>query len=362
VKILVVDSDQARAQTLQRLLTASAAEVTVATSGSFALTMLEWNKQDVIVSRARIDDMEGHELCSLVRSDPSTKDVRFVLIASVEEGTSAETVAAGIDLVLPSTMTGSMIVPLVVQLVRHDLGGTLAHDPPTSLLAAASPSVVVSRPAPHVAAPAPQVAPSAPPPVIAPQIAAAPPAPTPPPAATPSSVPPRPTPPPAATPSPAPPTVAAAPPAAAAAASGVPAAAPRVAANGNAGTVRLSDLDAVGAEGAVKTFQGSLGVMEMEELVQAISLGGKTGRLLLVLSSGGGMIVFNGGHVVHAEFGPKSGEPAFAALVSTAHRERAGKFCFIPSDGRAAANGAATINKSTDQLLRSIAKAMDEEK
>jgi hypothetical protein len=128
------------------------------------------------------------------------------------------------------------------------------------------------------------------------------------------------------------------------------------------GNVRLSDLDAVGAEGAVKTFQGSLGVMEMEELVQAISMGGKTGRLLLVLSAGGGMIVFKEGRVVHAEFGQKAGEAAFGALVSTAHRERAGKFCFIPSDGRSSANGSVTISKSTDQLLLSIATAMDEER
>jgi hypothetical protein len=126
--------------------------------------------------------------------------------------------------------------------------------------------------------------------------------------------------------------------------------------------VRLSDLDAVGAEGAVKTFQGSLGVMAMEELVQAISIGGKTGRLLLVLAAGGGMIVFKSGRVVHAEFGTKSGEPAFEALVCTAHRERSGKFCFIPSDDRAPANGSATISKSTDQLLLSVATAMDEER
>lgn len=333
MKILVVDSDRARAAQLQTLLAARATDVTVATSGAFALTMLEWNKQDVIVSRARIDDMDGHELCSMVRSDPSTKDVRFVLIASVEEGTGAETAAAGIDLVLPSSMTASMIVPLVVQLVRHDLASTPAPDPPGSLLDAVPPAlrtpmVVPPPPVTVVKTPPPPPPPSAPPPppsaparVAAPAPAAAPPAPVP------------------AAPAP-----------------------PRVAGGGGGSNVRLSDLDTVGAEGAVKTFQGSLGVMAMEELVQAISLGGKTGRLLLVLSAGGGMIVFKEGRVVHAEFGPKSGEPAFAALVSSAHRERAGKFCFIPSDGRAPSSGSATISKSTDQLLLSIATAMDEEK
>jgi CheY-like chemotaxis protein len=329
VKILVVDPDHARAAHLQELLAARAAEVSVAPSGAFALTMLEWNKQDVIVSRARVDDMEGHELCSMVRSDPSTKDVRFVLIASVEEGTGAETVAAGIDLVLPSSMTGSMIVPLVIQLVPYDLGSTPAPGPPGSLLDAVPPALRTPMAAPpRPPATVVKAPPPPPPPAVSPPAAAA-------------------------------ARVAAPPPAVASPAAPAP---PRVAANAGGSHVRLSDLDAVGAEGAVKTFQGSLGVMEMEELVQAISMGGKTGRLLLVLSAGGGMIVFKEGRVVHAEFGPKTGEPAFAALVSTAHRERAGKFCFIPSDGRASSNGAATISKSTDQLLLSIATAMDEEK
>lgn len=343
MKILIVDPDQARAPILQELFTANGAEVSVAPSGSFALTMLEWNKQDIIVSRARIDDMDGHELCSLMRSDPSTKDVRFVLIASAEEAQGMETAAAGIDLVLPSSMTGSMIVPLVVQLARHDLRSTPAPDSPASVLTAPPPSAVPAAPPPFltVASAVPAPRPVTPPPP-APQAAPM----TPPPAA------------PMTAPSPPPPAPAATTPA-------MPVAPPPprpAAPHGGGNSVRLSDLDAVGAEGAVKTFQGSLGVMEMEELVQAISMGGKTGRLLLVLAAGGGMIVFNSGRVVHAEFGPKSGEPAFAALVSTAHRERAGKFCFIPSDGRAPSNGAATISMSTDQLLLSIATAMDEEK
>ena len=50
------------------------AEVALAPSGSFALTMLEWTRHDVVVSRARIDDMNGHELCAILKSDPGTRD------------------------------------------------------------------------------------------------------------------------------------------------------------------------------------------------------------------------------------------------------------------------------------------------
>jgi hypothetical protein len=65
---------------------------------------------------------------------------------------------------------------------------------------------------------------------------------------------------------------------------------------------------------------------------------------------------------VHAEFGAASGEPAFEALMATAHRERAGKFCFIPSDPRTPPSAPATISKSVDQLLLTVAAAMDEER
>src|SRR5262249_61008955 len=56
----------------------------------------------------------------------------------------------------------------------------------------------------------------------------------------------------------------------------------------------MPGLEAVGTNGA-RTFQGSLGVLEIEELTQAIAVGAKTGRLLLVLNTGSGLVVFEGG-------------------------------------------------------------------
>src|SRR5256712_12876467 len=92
----------------------------------------------------------------------------------------------------------------------------------------------------------------------------------------------------------------------------------------------MAGLDSVGTNGGTRTFQGAVGVLEIEELTQAIAVGGKTGRLVLVLATGGGLVVFESGRVTHAEFGGLAGEPAFSALVAASHRERGGKFCFIP--------------------------------
>ena len=48
VKVLIVDPDPHRAPALAQALVTGGAEVTVAPSGSFALTMLEWNRHDVV--------------------------------------------------------------------------------------------------------------------------------------------------------------------------------------------------------------------------------------------------------------------------------------------------------------------------
>jgi CheY-like chemotaxis protein len=345
VKVLIVDPDAARAATVGDAFAASGAQPAVAPSASFALTMLEWNQQDVIISRARLGDMEGHELCAIVRSDPSTKEVRFVLVVGPGENVPRQTAAAGVDLLLPDALSNTTVVTRVVQLVRRQQEAT-------------TPTASVTPPPPPVITPPPPK-PAAPPRVIAPPPATPAPAPPRPPIAPPS----RPlqptTPPPQwSIPPIVRPTLAPAPPAARptqsapAATSSAPAPA----------TPTMAGLDTVGTHSGARTFQGALGVLEIEELTQAIAVGGKTGRLLLVLNSGGGLIVFEDGRVTHAEYGGQAGESAFSALVAASHREPGGKFCFIPVQQNELRTQPKTIVRGVDQLLLDVARAMDEEK
>ena len=331
MKALLVDPDPQRAPVLAHALQASGAEVAIAASASFALTMLEWNKQDVIISRARVGDMDGHELCAIVRSDPSTKDVRFVLVVGPGENAPSQTAAAGVDLLLPDALSSTTMVTRVVELVRRQLDATRP--------AAAKPIFTPPKPI----APAPTLAPP-PTPLVAPppkRFTAGP------------ARPPRPTVPientaPIAPAAPAPPAPPAAP---------VPVA-PATGATGPS----MAGLENVGANGGARTFQGSLGVLEIEELTQAIAVGGKTGRLVLVLTTGGGLVVFESGRVTHAEYGGQAGEAAFSALVAASHRERGGKFCFIPVHPNELRSQPKTIDRGVDQLLLDVARAMDEEK
>jgi CheY-like chemotaxis protein len=309
-----------RASSVADALTASGATAAVARSASFALTMLEWNRQDVIISRAQVGDMDGPEFCAIVRADPSMAGLRFVLIAN--DVPPAQSAQAGIDLVIPDGLIGHAIVTRVTHLMRREAAAT-APGPVAPVTVA--PPVVATAPAvaaSPAAPPAPPSGPVSPPP--APQPVA--------PAAT------------------APADARVSPPGAPPVKRPVPPSPP------------LTELESVGANGATRTFQGALGALALEELAQAIATGSKTGRLLLVLGSGGGMIAFDGGRIVHAEVGNSTGETAFEALVAASHREQGGKFCFIPSHPRDLANVPKTITRSVSDLLVGAAKAMDEER
>ena len=282
-KVLVVDANQDSRAALAHALTEAGYEAAVATSGSFALTMLEWEQPDLIVSYAKVQDMDGYELFTMVRRDPATKDTPFLLLAGRDRPIALAATEAGVDM----TVTGDFTLATVMLRVQELLGDT-----PTPM-----PAKLRSEPAP-AASKAPVKMPARPP--------VAPPAPVPAPAAAPAP--------------PAKPTV----------------------------------------EASRGSFQGSLGVMDLTELTQVISLGVKTGELHLSLSKGEGIILFEAGRVVHAEFAERSGEAAFAAMVAASQREGEARFCFNRADREAVAGRPRTISRTVEQLLLSVAQEIDE--
>ena len=248
-RVLLVDPDRARLAELQAALGAAGfRDVSAVTSASFALTMLERNRPDLIVSRVGVPDIDGYELCSIVRNDPSMAGVLFLLLAS--PGDEA-----------PDAM------------LEEKPDQTLAGDLPLSAVVAEVAGLLGARRAP-----------------------AQPPA-----AAVPLEV--------------------------------------------------------------TPGMNGSLGVMDLPDIVQAVALGGKTGELLITLPSGRGVIVFDHGQVVHAEFFGLIGETAFGTLLVAAHGaasgEAHGSFVFRQLEN-GAANGTKTIHCDLKQLLLNAAAELDE--
>jgi CheY-like chemotaxis protein len=242
-KVLLVDPEPDSRAAFERALKGAGYEVSVAASGSFALTQLEWDRPHIIVTQARVDDMDGCELFGIVRSDPKTGDIPFLLLAGLERHIAGQAAEAGVD----RLCTGHVSMVGFLDGVRGLLAG---------------------EPAPAAAAP-----PTGP----APQV-----------------------------------------------------------------------------------MRGSLDVMDLPALTQAIAMGGKTGRLALELAAGPGTLEFEGGQLVHAEFGGETGEPAFTDLVCSSQAEGGGDFCFTPLPREQAGKLPRTIHRSVHRLLLRIAAGIDE--
>jgi CheY-like chemotaxis protein len=246
---MLIDPDRTTLAALQGALgQAGVSDVLAVTSGSFALTMLERNRPDLIVSRVGVPDIDGYELCSIVRKDPLMGGVLFLLLASPGDEAA-----------------GTMLEDKPDQTLAGDLPLTTIVSEVTALLARGK------------TPPAARAEPAAPP---------------------------------------APPD---------------------------------------GAHG----LRGSLTVMELPDITQAIALGGKTGQLVVTLSAGRGSVFFDHGRIVHAEFFGLIGETAFQALLVAAHGEANGSFAFNPLE-TSAAGGAKTIHRDLKQLLLSAAAEIDE--
>ena len=82
-----------------------------------SLTTLEWNRPDVIVSQEDVPELDGYELCSIIRSDPSTKALPFLLLTGPAGPPAGAPTRAGVDLVLGGTFDASDVTNRVQRLV-----------------------------------------------------------------------------------------------------------------------------------------------------------------------------------------------------------------------------------------------------
>jgi hypothetical protein len=99
-------------------------------------------------------------------------------------------------------------------------------------------------------------------------------------------------------------------------------------------------------------FQGSLAELHLPDIIQLVSVSGKTGVFHLTDGSLRGEIYLNEGRIVHAETGDQRGEEAVYALAIW----RQGEFRFDPG----APTETQTITKSNTNLLMEAARRLDE--
>lgn len=99
-------------------------------------------------------------------------------------------------------------------------------------------------------------------------------------------------------------------------------------------------------------FQGSLKELPLPDIIQLVSVSGKTGKFTLTRDADKGFIYLKNGQMVHAYVGELVGEEAIYALAIW----NAGEFQFTPGEEP----DRQTITKSNTNLLMEAARRLDE--
>ena len=99
-------------------------------------------------------------------------------------------------------------------------------------------------------------------------------------------------------------------------------------------------------------FQGSLKELPLPDIIQLVSVSGKTGKFTLTRDSDRGFIYLKNGQMVHATVGDLVGEEAIYALAIW----NQGEFQFAPGEEP----DRQTITKSNTNLLMEAARRLDE--
>jgi CheY-like chemotaxis protein len=105
-------------------------QIHLAENATFALTMLERDKPDLIVSSDQLDDMSGRDLFEIVRSDPALNTVTFILL----DGTPQHKIAdSPKDLELSWMTSATDIVKAAKDLLGMDSVPLLSTPPAASI-------------------------------------------------------------------------------------------------------------------------------------------------------------------------------------------------------------------------------------
>ena len=112
------------------------------------------------------------------------------------------------------------------------------------------------------------------------------------------------------------------------------------------------DPEGGGPSDKVMAFQGSLAELHLPDVIQLLTVSGKTGAFRLIDGTREGTIFIEDGQIVHAELENDIGEDALYWLVLWSH----GEFRFEPG----VTTTRRTINKSNTNLLMEAAQRLDE--
>ena len=115
---------------------------------------------------------------------------------------------------------------------------------------------------------------------------------------------------------------------------------------------RLSVRRAIGRRASDhEAISGRLADLPLQELLQTLTLGGRTARVRIQGSIETGMVQVRTGHIVAAQYGSRTGEEAFYEMVALDE----GRF-----EARFVDDGKNNLSRSSDYLLLEALRRRDE--
>ncbi len=87
IRILMVEDSISQAMHLRYVLEAEGFGIDVASNGIDALSFLEHNTPDLIISDTMMPTMNGYELCKKIRENPRLKEIPLMLVTALSDPT-----------------------------------------------------------------------------------------------------------------------------------------------------------------------------------------------------------------------------------------------------------------------------------
>lgn len=83
--VLVIDDETSIAETVRAVLEDEGYAVQVAANGREGLVRLERERPDLVLSDVMMPELDGRELCRIMRADPSYRAIPIVLMSATSE-------------------------------------------------------------------------------------------------------------------------------------------------------------------------------------------------------------------------------------------------------------------------------------
>ena len=118
VTVLAVDDQSVNLRLLDAVLTPRGHRVITASSGAEALSLLETEDVDLVLSDVVMPEMDGYEVCRRIRSNPSTEFLPVVMITASGSEQRLNALMAGADDFITKPFDQSELLARVASLAR----------------------------------------------------------------------------------------------------------------------------------------------------------------------------------------------------------------------------------------------------